>query len=100
VQSVSLDEDTPVVTYGGSVLLNGSADNAQAGDAVTITERRAPATRGVSVRTVAIAHAAADGSFTARVRPVAHRVPGDRRRRRQQRRPRPGAPGGPRDARR
>src|SRR5262245_3454383 len=70
--AVSLDSDTLTATYGRSVELTGTVDNADAGEAVTIVERRSPAVRGLQVRTITGVKTASDGTFRATVRPLIH----------------------------
>jgi hypothetical protein len=68
-KSISLDTSRSLVVYGGTVRLFGSLANGQAGDTVTIEEHRLPQFNGLADRTAATVQTAADGSFSAVVRP-------------------------------
>ena len=71
-KSVSLHAGQSIVVYGGAVGLFGSVANAQAGSAVTVTERELPSFSGVDSRTVATVQIGTDGSFNLVVRPLIH----------------------------
>jgi len=69
-ESISLDKSSSITVYGRTVLLTGSVMNGQAGESVTITERRTPAVGGVETHALATVRTASDGSFSLRVRPL------------------------------
>lgn len=71
-KSIALDRGQSLVVYGGTVRLFGSLANGQVGDTVTIEEHRLPSFNGLAIRTVATVQTAADGSFSAVVRPESH----------------------------
>ena len=67
-KSLSLHAGQTTVVYGGAVSLFGSLANGQPNEAVTITEQPIPSFS--SLRTVATAQTATDGSFSVVVRPL------------------------------
>jgi hypothetical protein len=71
-RSITLDTSNSVVVYGRQTQLNGSVDNGQAGDTVTITERRVPAVGGIQTHALTSVKTASDGSFGVAVRPRIH----------------------------
>jgi hypothetical protein len=72
--SLTLDSSRSIVVYGGAVTLSGSVENAQAGQTVTIMQRRSPAARVPQTSELATVKTAADGSFSVTARPLIHTV--------------------------
>jgi plastocyanin len=70
-ESISLDSNKTVVTYGNSVVLNGSVTNGTAGENVTITAHPQGVKAAQSVQSTTTG---ADGSFSATVQPLSHTV--------------------------
>jgi len=69
-KSITLDSKLSTTVYGRTVLLTGALRNGQAGESVTITERRTPVVGGVRSQAVATVKTGADGTFSLRVRPM------------------------------
>jgi hypothetical protein len=72
--SLTLDTNRSIVVYGGAVTLSGSVAAAQAGQTVTIMQRRSPAARVPQVSELATVKTAADGSFSVTARPIIRTV--------------------------
>src|SRR5919197_4651740 len=69
-KSITLGANSRIAVYGRTVLLTGILRNGQAGESVTITERRTPVVGGIRTQAVATVKTAADGRFSLRVRPA------------------------------
>ena len=69
-KSITLDANQSTAVYGRTVLLTGALRNGQAGESVTITERRTPVVGGIRTQAVATVKTDADGTFSLRVRPA------------------------------
>jgi hypothetical protein len=69
-KSLMLDATTRTAVYGRTVLLTGVLRNGQAGETVTITERRTPVGGGIRTQAVENVKTDANGTFSLRVRPL------------------------------
>ena len=69
-KSITLDSNQSTAVYGRTVLLTGALRNGQAGESVTITERRTPVVGGIRTQAVATVKTDADGTFSLSVRPA------------------------------
>jgi hypothetical protein len=67
---LSLDADLSTLVYGQTVALSGTVSSGQAGEKVTIVERRAPFGRTSQSREIASVMTTAGGDFSLNVRPV------------------------------
>jgi hypothetical protein len=67
---LSLDSDLSTIVYGQTVTLSGTVSSGQAGEKVTIVERRAPFGRTSQSREVASVVTTAGGDFGINVKPV------------------------------
>ena len=69
-KSITLDATRRTAVYGRTVLLTGALRNGQAGESVTITERRTPVVGGIRTQSIATVKTDAGGTFSLRVRPA------------------------------
>jgi hypothetical protein len=69
-KSISLQSSRSIVVYGRTVLLSGSVRNGEAGESVTITERRVTPVGSVETHALATVKTGANGSFNLSVRPL------------------------------
>jgi hypothetical protein len=68
-ESISLDIDHAIAIYRGATTLSGLVSNGQAGQEVTIMQRRLPFGRHAEAREVATVRTDADGAFSLTVHP-------------------------------
>jgi hypothetical protein len=69
-KSITLDATRSVAVYGRTVLLTGALRNGEAGESVTVIERRTPVVGGIRTQAVATVKTDANGMFSLAVRPV------------------------------